>query len=276
MLKLISDNRSGSKLEVVIPTFNEDRRIKNIMKYYGEEFDVVLLDDGSTDATVTLAIQGGATVFRRVGEGVGENHFVHYVNDVTKSGCCFYMFADEFIEKAELRATYEALKKQPCVVLGKRVDWIYGERYLSPSSSIPRGQVRGSAIYNPNRLHASLEYRTDPPPKIVEFDVLHLHRWSMKDYFGQSGRYAYMEVEQFRRQKNPAFLFFKRFVAAEFFRLPQKLWRERRRGFPFLLWMTAMSITVFFLGVLSWLEQRFLMHPDKQLELYSRFYVDKE
>ena len=274
-LTLIRDNRSGTKLEVVVPTFNEARRIGNILTCYGQEFDVVLLDDGSVDGTVDLAIQAGATVYRRVGEGIGENHYVHYVNDLSKSGCCFYLFADEFIKKADLRATFAALQDPPCVVLGKRVDWVYGLQLFSPSSSTPRGQSRGSPVYNPNRLHASLEFRTDPSPRLLEFDVLHLHRWSMKDYYGQSGRYAYQEVEQFRRQKHPLRLFLRRFVAAEFIRLPGRIWRERKRGFAFVCWMTFMSMTVFLLGVLSWIEQRFLMRPDEQLKLYAKFYVDE-
>ena len=75
---------------------------------------VKLLDGGSTDATVEIAIRSGATVFTRIGEAIGENHFVYYVNEVTKSGYCFFLMADEFIRKVDLHATFAALQNQPC------------------------------------------------------------------------------------------------------------------------------------------------------------------
>ena len=68
MLELIKDNRTGKKLEIVMPTYNEAERIVYIMKYYGDDFDVVLLDDTSSDSTVTLALEMGATVFKRLVE----------------------------------------------------------------------------------------------------------------------------------------------------------------------------------------------------------------
>jgi glycosyltransferase involved in cell wall biosynthesis len=274
-LNIIRDNRSGTKLEIVVPTLNEERRISNLLKCYAQEFDVVLLDDGSADATVDLAIQAGATVYRRVGEGIGENHYVYYVNEMTKSGLCFYMFADEFIKKSDLRATFAALQVQPCVVLGKRVDWAYGKKLVSPVSSTPRGLSRGSAVYNPNRLHSSLEYREMPNTRFLEFDVHHLHVYSMKRYFGQVGYYAYLEVEQFRRQTHPLLRFIKRFVIFEIRRLPGRMWRERKRGLPFLIWMTVLSMSACLVGILCWIEQFFLMPPEEQLEVYAKFYVDE-
>lgn len=273
-LNLIRDNRSGKKLEIVVPTFNEERRIANILNCYAKDFDVVLLDDGSADATVELALQAGATVYRRIGEGIGENHYVYYVNEVTKSGICFYMFADEYIKKSDLYATFEALKVQPCVVLGKRVDWAYGKQLVSPVSSTPRGQCRGSAVYNPNQLHSSLEYRDVPNTRFPEFDVHHLHLYSMKRYFGQVGYYAYLEVQQFQRLKHPALRFIKRFFLFEFRRLPGRMWRERKSGLSFLFWMIALSVSVFAIGVLCWIEQRFLMSPEEQLNTYAKFYAD--
>ncbi len=277
VLNLVHDNRSGNRLEIVVPTFNEERKIGNILKCYGQDFDVVLLDDGSTDNTVAIAIEAGASVYTRMGETVGENHFVHYVNEVSKSGYCFYMFADEFIKKSELHAAFSALKVQPCVILGKRIDWAYGKRIVSPSSSTPRGLCKGSAIYNPNRLHASLEYIKAPAaPRVLEFDVHHLHIWSMKDYFGQAGKYAYLEVEQFRKQAKPILHLLRRYAISELLMLPRRLWRERKQGVAFLFWMFVMSLTVSLLAVLSWLEQRFLNRPEEQLQIYAKFYVDTQ
>jgi len=274
MLKLVHENRSGNRLEIVILTYNEEPRIGNFLEHYGKEFDVVLLDDGSTDGTVQLAIDRGATIFRRTVEHMGENHFVYYVNEATASGLCFYMLADEYCDKQALRFVAEKLNASNCVILGKRVDWAYGKRLNSPVGAPPRGMRRGMAIFNPNNLHASLEYIKSPAPELHIIDVHHLHLWSMKTYFGTAGRYAHIEIEQQRRRSYAGLRFFKRFVVSEILLLPRRLWRERRSGVAVLLWLTLMSSIVCLLGFICWLEQRFLKKPEKQLEDYAKFYTD--
>jgi hypothetical protein len=95
----------------------------------------------------------------------------------------------------------------------------------------------------------------------------------MKSYFGRVGTYAYREVEQFRRQKHPLLRFIKRFVLFELRRLSSSIWGERKKGFAFLLWMIGLSVSQFPIAVMCWIEQRYLMSPEKQLETYARFYL---
>ena len=90
-LQLIFDNRSGERLEIVIPVFNEEKRIINILNYY-KGFDVVLLDGGSVDRTIDIASEQKATVYSRVGAGIGENHFVYYNNVIPSGFCCLVYF----------------------------------------------------------------------------------------------------------------------------------------------------------------------------------------
>jgi glycosyltransferase involved in cell wall biosynthesis len=272
MLDVIVDNRSGSKLELVFLVYNEAKRLPDLLKHYGARFDIVLMDGGSTDATVSLAREAGATVFRRTGpDFVGENHFVHYVNNVTKSGYCFYMFADEYVEISDLDHTLAQLKLGSHVVLGNRVDWFYGIRSNSPCSTTPRGMAKGTAIYNPSHLHASLEYDKSLM-KVDAIHVHHLHLWSMRQYFGTAGAYAYTEVEQFRKSNRPVWKFVRRFVISEFLMLPRKLWRERKASGGFLLWLCVISCAIPLLGLLALIEQKFLKSPDEQLKLYAKFY----
>lgn len=272
MLDVIVDNRSGEKLELVFLVYNEAKRLPELLMYYGTRFDIVLMDGGSTDATVSLAREAGATVFRRTGpDFVGENHFVHYVNNVTKSGYCFYMFADEYVEIKDLDYTLAQLKMGSHVVLGKRIDWFYGIRSNSPCSSTPRGMEKGTAIYNPQRLHASLEYDKSGL-KEVAVHVHHLHLWSMRQYFGTAGTYAFTEVAQFRESDRPVWRFVRRFIISEFLMLPRKLWRERKASGGFLLWLCVISCIIPLLGLLALIEQKFLKSPDEQLKLFAKFY----
>lgn len=274
MLDVIVDNRSGEKLELVFLVYNEAKRLPNLLRYYGTRFDIVLMDGGSTDATVDLARDAGITVFRRMGpDFVGENHFVHYVNNVTKSGYCFYMFADEYVEIKDLEYALAELKVGSHVVLGNRIDWFYGIRSNSPCSSTPRGMKKGTAIYNPQHLHASLEY-DNSSLKEVAIPVHHLHLWSVRQYFGTAGAYAFTEVAQFRVSDRPVWKFVRRFIISEFLMLPRKLWYERKASFGFLLWLCVISCLIPLLGFLALIEQKFLKSPDEQLKLFEKFYEE--
>src|SRR3546814_17917167 len=84
-------------------TYNEAQRITNILDTYSAACDIVILDGGSTDQTIDIVIARGGTVFARLGESIGENHFNYYVNNVTRSGRCFYMMCDEKVAIADLK-----------------------------------------------------------------------------------------------------------------------------------------------------------------------------
>lgn len=275
MLDLIIDNRSGVRPELVIYVLNEEKRIENLFRYYGADFDIVLLDDGSTDATIDMAIRAGVSVFHRIGDEIqGHIHFVYYVNHVTKSGYSFCLLADEFVERESLINAFEKIKQNRGVILGRRIDWTYGRCINKPTTVMPLGLCQGDAIHNPTRVHGTLEYAKDVVEKIY-IDVHHLHVWSMKRYFGIAGAYAYTEVDLFTKSDRPAWRFIKRFFISEVLLLPLKLWYRRNDSLACLLWMVLMSLTIPLLGLLSLVEQRFLMPPEEQLDRYAKFYADK-
>lgn len=274
MLDLIIDNRSGIKLELIFYVFNEEKRIENAFRYYGKDFDIVLMDGGSTDATIDVAIRAGATVFRRTGYEIpGHAHFVFYANHVTKSGFSFCLLADEFVEKDALLNAFSRMQQSRCVILGKRIDWVYGHRIKKPPTITPLGVCKGDAIYDPEYVHASMKCAKGVVEKIY-LDVDHFHVWSMKRYFGQAGAYAYSEVELFLKSDRPVWRFVRRFFISEVLMLPRRLWYLRNDGLARLSWMVLMSLTIPLIGLLSLIEQRFLMSPEKQLELYAEFYAD--
>ncbi len=64
-LTLLVDHRKGNRLEIVVPVFNEGKRIGSFIRHYRNHADVVLLDDSSTDDTTSIADSLGATVYRR-------------------------------------------------------------------------------------------------------------------------------------------------------------------------------------------------------------------
>jgi glycosyltransferase involved in cell wall biosynthesis len=274
MLDLIIDNRSGVKLEIVFYTLNEEKRIDNFFRYYGSDFDIVLMDGGSTDATIDMAIRAGATVFRRVGdETPGHGHFAFYVNHITKSGYSFCLLADEFVQREKLLNAFKRMQQRQCVIFGRRIDWLYGRRVNKPPTITPLGLCKGDAIYNPAFVHASMEYIERAQERIF-LDVHHLHIWTMKRYFGQAGAYAYAEVELFLKSDKPVWRFVRRFVISEVLMLPRKIWQLRNEGLAYSLWMILISLTIPLIALLSLIEQRILMSPEKQREQYEKFYGD--
>jgi glycosyltransferase involved in cell wall biosynthesis len=278
-LDLIRDNRSGERLEIVIPVFNEEKRIANILNYY-KDFDIVLLDGGSTDQTIQMAINSGATIFSRIGdEGVGENHFTYYVNQITKSGYCFYMMADEFINNNDLKECAEHLKNKNSVIRVRKIEWIYGEKpraNMSKNLGMARGFVRGSAAYSPYSLHNSLHYSNnfDEPVKIYIYDLHHLHLKSIKDEYGRVGRYLDVEVNQFRAEKSSFFKYFRRYVIPVLMLIFWRVWFNKTTIQCKFFNILELTVTAL-LALMCWMEQNFFPSTDTQLRNYSSYYSNK-
>src|SRR5262245_53014130 len=61
----LSENHHPNRVMVAIPAYNEDRFIGSlILKLRGRGYDVLVVDDGSTDLTADVAEAAGATVVR--------------------------------------------------------------------------------------------------------------------------------------------------------------------------------------------------------------------
>jgi glycosyltransferase involved in cell wall biosynthesis len=273
MLELIQDNRSGNRLEIAVFTFNEEQRIRNILQSYGDRFDIVLLDGGSSDRTLQIVIEAGATVFHRIGQEVGEKYFAYYVNHLTKSGLCFYLFADEYITPFDLDAVQSELRTGATMVLCSKAEWVYGRKMRTLNHLEPRGFRQGYAQYT-ETLHANLQVTPLPGVQASKrvFDLDHLHIWSVQSYFGKIGVYSHIEIKQFRQTKHPTWRFFRRYVASLIGFPLTKVWRERGIGVPRVLFWILFDFAELTIAALSWIEQACLMSPEEQLALYSRFY----
>jgi glycosyltransferase involved in cell wall biosynthesis len=274
MLEIIKDNRSGDRLEIVVFTYNEEARLGNILGCYGGSFDVVVLDGCSTDRTVEMALQAGATVFRRLSETIGEAYFVQYVNEVSRSGLCFYLLADEYIPVEELRLVEQDLKGTSAAVVCSKAEWMYGRRMLTFNHSEPRGFRKGAARYNPDRLHENLEIIAEPSQvSSRQYGLNHLHIWSVRGYFGKIGAYSHIEIEQMRRSSGSTRRFARRYLASLIGFPIAKVWRERGMGLPRALFWMLFDLAELVVATLSVLEQKYLMSPQEQAELYAKFYT---
>jgi glycosyltransferase involved in cell wall biosynthesis len=269
-LEKIFDNRSGEKLELVFMAFNEESRIGPILSYYSQEFDVVILDGGSDDGTLELVQEAGGSAFKRVGENVGENHFTFYVNHCTKSGRCFYMMCDEFVDLRDLARASEVLSDQNGRVFGRRIDWFYGVKGRNLSCVLPKGFSRGGAKYDSSNLHDTLHYETRLTGEYLAVDVHHLHVFSMKDDYGKFGNYIYHEIKEIRSAKRPLLALFVRIL---------KLARTMQLG-VFRFWRSPWVVIFLFfqlfasifLFLMSYIEQSKLKSKADQLIYYRQVF----
>ena len=277
MLELIHDNRNGRRMEIVIPTFNEAARAERIVSHYASRFDVVVLDDDSADSTVALAIAAGGTVFRRTVKDIApEAHLTHYVNELTRSGLCFWMLADEFAPLHRMKQIEDALREGASSVLCRRVNYFFAREILTLTSVHPRGFIRGAARFESNNLHGSLCLASVPGRQAAPtvFEIHHLHIGSTRSYFGTAGSYASTEVEQFLQSRRPHWRFMRRYVFSLGAYMVLKWWREKNLGCAARLVIAMERLVILLLGAMSWIEQKHLPTVAQQKVVYEQFFLD--
>lgn len=138
----VGDPRLG--LVVLIPAYNEERFIGSVvLKARHHASQVVVVDDGSTDATAEIAEAAGARVIRHarnLGKGAALNTGFRFAREhaakvvVTIDGDGQHRVADLEIVVAP--------------VLAGQADLVVGSRYLGARSQVPRLRVFGHRLFN--------------------------------------------------------------------------------------------------------------------------------
>ena len=150
---------SGPMITAIIPAYNEEKAIGRIVedvKRYVQ--DVVVVDDGSSDATRDVALSAGATVLRHqknLGYGSAlATGFAHFKNN--GAGIMVVLDGDGQHDPSEIpRLIKPLLDGQADIVVGSR--FMDGEK----EACIPRYRKFGIGIVNRAWNFASGEERTD-------------------------------------------------------------------------------------------------------------------
>lgn len=278
-LEMMVENRTGERLELVFMVFNEQARLKTIVEYYKKDFDIVLLDGGSIDNTISIAKSLGCTIFSRKGESVGENHFTLYANKLTKSGYSFYMMADEFVQKQDLLNAFVEMKSNGAIVSVKKIEWAYGQKISNSdqvvSSGMPRGFIRGYASYDPMSLHNSLGFANDlvQQKKEIVCDLHHLHIKDIASEYGKHGRSICIETEQLFEKKLFGIRLLRRFLVPFFTLIIYRSWRSNTT-LSLKFFRILESLNYLILAVMSTIERKYLKDKDDQYYFYSQIYKD--
>ncbi|HKC50540.1 MAG TPA: glycosyltransferase family 2 protein [Myxococcota bacterium] len=121
----------GARGVLVIPSFNEAPRLPALLARIEAEktgLEVVVVDDGSRDATAELAARAGATVLRHpfnLGYGAGLQTGYKYALEVG-ARCVVQMDADGQHDPSDIRRLLAPLERGEC-------DLVIGSRFLAPT-----------------------------------------------------------------------------------------------------------------------------------------------
>jgi hypothetical protein len=189
-----------------------------------------------------------------------------------------YLSADEFVKKEDLRIAYEKLKSGECgVIMGRRIDWFYGQRSDVLGGIAPRGWYKGMAIYDNTCFHGCFKYKESDDIMLSKsvIDIHHLSVYSMKDYFCKASRYISCEIDIFMKSKYPFRSFLRRYIVAEFKRFLYRTGKDMDKGFRLWLFNNIFWVAIVSIALLIWIERKYLLTPEEQLKRYADLYKNE-
>ena len=197
-------------LSVVIITKNEAHIIGNTLQsLQGLTDDIVIVDSGSTDDTISICRQFGATVIETGWNGYGPNK--NKGIDAAKHDWILNLDADEAIDE-ELKTylltlelkdggiVYEANFKN--FFCGKQIsfgEWS-GDRHV-------RLFNRTKIKWNDAAVHESLLFPQGTQTKLLKGNILHHTSNSIDDHINKTIAYAKLNAEKYFRQNKRAGFF---------------------------------------------------------------------
>ena len=134
----------GHKVIVLIPAYNEERHIGSVVLRAQKQVDtIIVVDDGSNDATADIARAAGATVVRleeNMGKGVALSTGFQKASELD-ADVLVTIDGDGQHLPEELRRVIEPICRG-------EADLVIGSRYLKATSNVPRHRIWGHKVFN--------------------------------------------------------------------------------------------------------------------------------
>ncbi len=135
---------TSQPIVIVIPAYNEERFIGSVV-LKARQFchHVIVVDDGSSDATAELAALAGAQVIRHAenrGKGAALNSGLHAARQFEPAAVVML--------DADGQHSPDEINKLISPVIAGQADLVIGSRYLGNSSQTPRHRIWGHWAFN--------------------------------------------------------------------------------------------------------------------------------
>jgi glycosyltransferase involved in cell wall biosynthesis len=147
----------------IVPAYNEEGMVGRVVRDIGRhapDFDVVVIDDGSIDATASEAAAEGAALVRHpfnlgIGGAVQSGYKYALRNDYDVA---IQVDGDGQHKPAHIHELLEALK-----TVGDEADMVYGSRFRGdPGYDVPLGRRAGNMIFSLVLSAITRQRITDP------------------------------------------------------------------------------------------------------------------
>ena len=273
MLTLIHDCRSGIKIEIVIPTFNEYLNIQRLIKAYKDIADIVFLDDNSTDDTISYAIQNNCTIFKRDRKleptkyAPTEYSVYYYSEYLSLSNKIIKLDADEMITYNTINAIDLELDNSE-IVLGVRNDVINGNQFKKAQAIYPLG-FKSKAIICIDRLHSAIQANDHSIISKKKFINYHLDIVVDYERYGKIGRYTIVEIDRLKIDKLFSYAFLRRFIIPIIFFLPRNMFNY---NFKTLLYFFLKINSELFVASILILNKNIFSSLKDQIENNNNFF----
>ena len=139
------------KIIAVIPAYNEERFIGSVvLKAQKYAYQVVVVDDGSTDATAEIAAAAGAVVVKHehnLGKGMALNTGFNKARELSPEAVVTIDADGQHVPEETINVVMPVLENQ--------ADIVVGSRYMEQTSDVPRHRILGHIFFNFMSTHAS-------------------------------------------------------------------------------------------------------------------------
>ena len=199
-----------SDVDVLIQTFNEEENLPHTLaSLKGWVRRVFIVDSGSTDRTIEIAREFGATVVQHAWEGYAAQKNWALDNLPFESNWILILDADESVSTA-LRAEIESLVAKPLEQVPQagfhlnRV-FIFMGRQIRHCGYFPSWNLRlfkrGKARYEDRMVHEHM--LVDGPTGYLKHLLLHEDRRGLEHFFAKHNRYSTLEVREIFESPEP-------------------------------------------------------------------------
>ena len=184
-------------LSVAIITRNEEKNLARALQSVRFADELIVVDSGSTDATLSIAREHGCRVFERDWPGYGAQK--NFALDQASHEWVLCLDADEEVspELARLVAAVVSGDKSGYELYSFPRLTLFIDRWMRHGGWYPDRQIRllrkGAARYNDHPVHAAIV--PEGPVGRLSGDLLHYSFESVEDYVGRMNTYSRLAAE---------------------------------------------------------------------------------